>query len=279
MEQVVKSIEDIQLTSRVKEHLEITYKDYQIFLEELCKLDDKTLTYFLKTLKDRELINNQETELEDTFLMELYRYRQRKDSIEIVTGLFEDGIITIEEIKKLHRVVIKGSTDDVQKNYNYRSDNDKWVGGYGTSGDIRVDYYPPDYKEVIALMSQTLEFLNSNLETGDLNHILVKPFIVHGAIAYIQPFGNGNTRLSRVLQHGKIWQMTNNSLGTNLSLPVLYLSKNYLMTRPKYRNLIKQIATEQNWNAWIDYNLDMTDEQLYFSNSKLQSVKKIVLKK
>lgn len=275
MDKVVYGVKDIEISSKVKEHLEFTYADYKSFLEELYKLDDKTLKLFLKTLKDRELINNQETELEDTFLMELYRYHQRKDSIEIVTDLFSDNIITLEEIKKLHRVVIKGSSDDVSKNYGYRSDNDKWVGGFGTNGDMLVDYCPPDYREVIDLMKCTLNLLNGDSSNRDLNHILVKAFIVHGLIAYIQPFGNGNTRLSRVLQHGKIWQMTNNEFGINLPLPVLYLSKNYLMTRPKYRDLIKKIAISQNWDAWLDYNLNMVDEQLYFSQDKLQRVKKL----
>lgn len=275
MDKVVKSIEGLELSSIVKDHLESTYTDYQKFLEDIYKLDDKTLKLFLKTLKDRELVNNQETELEDTFLIELYRQLQRKDSIEIVMGLFKDDIITLEEIKKLHRVVIKGSSDDEPKNYGYRADNDKWVGSYGTSGDMQIDYYPPDHREITNLMTYSLDFLNDDSRVDGVHQMLIKPFIVHGLIAYIQPFGNGNTRLSRVLQHGKIWQMTNNGLCINLPLPALYLSKNYLMTRPRYRTLIKQIATEQNWDAWLDYNLDMVDEQLYFSGSKLEKVRKI----
>lgn len=275
MDYVIESVSGLELTRNVKDHLEFTYADYQDFLEELFKLDDKTLKIFLKTLKDRELVNNQETELEDSFLIELYKYHQRKDSIEIVTGLFQDDIITIEELKKLHRVVIKGSSDDNPKNYAYRTDNDKWVGSYGTNGDMCVDYYPPDYNDVINLISITLDILNNDTKDDSLGHMLIKPFIVHGLIAYIQPFGNGNTRLSRVLQHGKIWQMTNDKLGTNLSLPALYLSKNYLQTRPQYRKLIRQIATEQNWNAWLDYNLNMVDEQLYFSQDKLRKVRQM----
>ena len=276
MDKVIQNVNNIELSSRVKDHLEYTYEEYINFLEKLHELDDTTLKYFLKTLKERELINNQETELEETFLMELYRYRQRKDSIEIVTKLFEDKIITKEEIKKLHRVVIKGSSDDLVKNYNYRSDNDKWVGSYGTGGKMNVDYYPPDYNEIATLLDCTLDFLNDDISANELNHILIKPFIVHGLIAYLQPFGNGNTRLSRVLQHGKIWQMTNDTLGTNLSLPALYLSKNYLMTRPQYRQNICNIAKEQDWNTWLNYNLNMVDEQLYFTGENLQKVKRIL---
>ena len=97
---------------------------------------------------------------------------------------------------------------------------------------------------------------------------------MHALVAYIQPFGNGNTRLARVLQHGKIWHMTNTRLDKELELPILYLSKHYLQSRPQYRELISKIANNQDWNSWINYNLNMTDENLYWSQENLKKVKK-----
>lgn len=276
MDKVIQSVDKLELSTRVKDHLEYTYEQYMEYLESLHELPAKTLKYYLRTLKDKELINNQETELEDNFLMELYRNQQRKDSIGIVTKSFEDHIITKDELKKLHRIVIKGSSDDIAKNYNYRQDNDKWVGGFDQIGNRLVDYYPPDYRELDVLLDYTLEILNDDETKNDLNHILIKPFVIHGMIAYMQPFGNGNTRLSRVLQHGKIWHMTNTRLDRELELPILYLSKHYLQTRPQYRELISKIANEQDWNAWINYNLNMADENLYWSQDNLAKVKKML---
>lgn len=273
MDKVVESIEKYKISNRVNEHLKYTHENYLNYLKKLNLLDEKVLRLYLKTLKNRELVNNQETELEQSFLIELYLCSQRKDSIDIVMQHFQDGNITKDELKKLHRIVIKNSADDDPKNYNFRTDNEKWVGYFGTGGAKRVDYYPPDYNEIDGLLDFILEFLNDDKSSRDINQTLIKPFIVHGFLGYLQAFGNGNTRLARVLQHGKIWQMTEQQEKIALSSPAVYLSKNYLQTRPQYRTLLKEIANDQNWDAWLDYNLNMFDEQLYYSENNLSLIR------
>lgn len=273
MDKVVESIEKLELSGRVNAHLAETHANYLSFLRKLLSLDEKVLKLYLKTVKTRELINNQETELEQSFLIELYLNSQRKDSIEQVIQHFADGNITKEEIVKLHRIVIKNSADDDPKNYTFRKDDDKWVGHYGTGGVQKVDYYPPKYSEIDAMLDYILFFLNDDVTARDINHTLIKPFIVHGFLGYLQAFGNGNTRLGRVLQHGKIWHMTGVQDGIDLASPAIYLSRNYLQTRPQYRTLLKNIAQEQNWDAWLEYNLNMVDEQLYFSENNLSLIR------
>lgn len=273
MDKVVESIGRLQLSSRINEHLAETHRNYLSFLQQLLSLDEKVLKYYLKTIKNRELINNQETELEQSFLIELYLNSQRKDSIEQVIQHFADGTVTKEEIKKLHRVVIKNSADDEAKNYDFRQDNDKWVGYFGTGGQQRVDYYPPDYTKIGEMLDFILEILNDDTSARDINQTLIKPFVVHGFLGYLQAFGNGNTRLARVLQHGKIWHMTGIQEGIELSSPAIYLSRNYLQTRPQYRELLRDIAREQNWEAWLNYNLNMVDEQLYYSENNLRLIR------
>lgn len=273
MDKVIQSVEKLELSRRVHEHLVATYADFLSFSEKLLFLDEKVLKLYLKTIKNREIVNNQETELEESFLIELYSQMQKKDSIEIAMKHFEDGQITKEEIKKLHRVVIKNSSDDDPKNYPYRTDNDKWVGSFGTGGRRIVQYYPPDYKELDELIDFTINMLNDDVKDIQLNHVLIKPFVVHALIAYLQPFGNGNTRLARVLQHAKIWQMQNAKLETPFAFPTLYLSENYLRTRTQYRELIGEVATCQNWDAWLNYNLNMVDEQLYRSGQNLERIR------
>ena len=220
-----KLVADIRLTERTLDHLDYTFEEYQNYLKTINELDDNKMKLFLKTIKNREIVNNQETEMEESFMVELYNISRRKDSIDIVTQILEDGYITKEELKKLHRVVIKGSSDDIPSNYNYREDNEKWVGSFDSTGGKIIDYMPPDYKDIDSLIKQTLNYLNKNIGDKNLDHTFIKPFIVHALIAYIQPFGNGNTRLARVLQHGKIWQMTNENTEFNMYMPTIYLSK------------------------------------------------------
>jgi Fic family protein len=185
--------------------------------------------------------------------------------------------LTPVDIKKIHRVVIKGSSDDLEKNYDFRKDNDKWVGSFGINGETNIDYLPPDYNEIMDLMNVILEYLNEK-NNVNFENLFIKPLVAHALIAYLQPFGNGNTRLARVLQHCKICANTNEVFNTDLNKPVLYLSKNYLITRGDYRGLIKNLAINQDddaWNKWFNYNLNMIDEQLYFHEDNLKKLKRM----
>lgn len=277
MDLLVNGIRNLKLFDSTLFHLEDTNATYREYIDKLLQLDPKKLKYFLLTLKNREIINNQEAELEESFLLELFKLTQRKDSIDITMKHYEDGNLDKVELKKIHRIVIKGSSDDISANYDYRKDNNKWVGYYGTNGVQRVDYLPPDYNEIDELIGITLDYLNEPDSKDDYNAIFIKPLIVHALIAYIQPFGNGNTRLARVIQHGKICKMTNETYNTEFLSPPMYLSKNYLLTRGEYRGFIKNLAVNQNdesWNKWFNYNLNMIDEQLYYLNTQITTYQK-----
>ena len=112
MDIVLESATSIVLSDNNLEHLKETYDEYLEYLYKLSTLDSRVLTSFLSTLKDREIINNQETENEDIFLMEFYRIHQTIDSISVVMESFKDDSIDKDELKYLHEIVIK-------KNSNY----------------------------------------------------------------------------------------------------------------------------------------------------------------
>ena len=142
------------------------------------------------------------------------------------------------------------------------------MGFFGTDGKQNIQYMPPDYKELDELITYTLDYLNEN--NTNFDNLFLKPLIVHALIAYLQPFGNGNTRVARVIQHGKICKSTNELYNANFEYPTLYLSERYLLTRGQYRNLIKDISIEKDndsWNRWFKYNLNLLGEQLnYITN-------------
>lgn len=275
MDKLIGNIRNIKIYDNSMFHIESVLEKYNEYLLKLQQLDPNKLKYFIKHLKNREIINNQEAEMEESFMLELFKLSQRKDSIDITMKYFEDDHLTINEIKKIHRMVIKGSSDDIESNYDLRKDNNKWVGSFGINGLRNVDYIPPEYNEIEELLLEVLSFLNEKDNTNFIN-IFIKPLIVHAAIAYIQPFGNGNTRLSRVIQHCKICNSTNELFNTSFTHPTIYLSKNYLLTRGQYRGLIKNVSIEKDddaWNKWFEYNLNMFDEQLYFLNNQIEQYK------
>ena len=269
MDRLVENIRNITVNDNNSYHLEDTYKMYLEYLKKLSELEERKTNYFLRYLKDNELSNNQETEFEEPFITGLTKLSQRQNSINTTMKLFEKGFLTKEDIKKIHRLVIKGSSDDTKNNYEFRMDNEKWVGSF-VNGKRDVHYIPPDYKIIDELLNQILLYLNE--KNYDEHNIFIKPLIVHALLAYVQSFGNGNTRLARVIQHCKVCTMSNEMLGYNFSTPTFYLSENYLKTRPQYRELIKKIAADkdmESWNKWFNYNLNMIDEQLYFLDNNL----------
>lgn len=269
MDRLVENIRNITVNDNNSYHLEDTYKMYLEYLKKLSELEERKTNYFLRYLKDNELSNNQETEFEEPFITGLTKLSQRQNSINTTMKLFEKGFLTKEDIKKIHRLVIKGSSDDTKNNYEFRMDNEKWVGSF-VNGKRDVHYIPPDYKIIDELLNQILLYLNE--KNYDEHNIFIKPLIVHALLAYVQSFGNGNTRLARVIQHCKVCSMSNEMLGYNFSTPTFYLSENYLKTRPQYRELIKKIAADkdmESWNKWFNYNLNMIDEQLYFLDNNL----------
>lgn len=276
MDSLVSNIKNIKVYDNCMFHMKDILKKYDEYLRKLMDLEPKKLKYFIQNLRNREIVNNQEAELEESFLVELFQLSQKTDSIDVTMRYFNTNDLNKNDIKKIHRIVIKGSSDDLQENYDYRQHNNLWVGCYGTGGDKVIDYIPPKYEELNELLDEVLLYLNE--KNDNIDNLFIKPLIVHALIAYIQPFGNGNTRLARVLQHCKICHTTNEIFNTNFTHPTLYLSKNYFLTRSQYRGLIRYIATEKNnnaWNSWFKYNLNMIDEQLFFLDKQLTQYKKI----
>ena len=239
MDLLINNIQNIKLDDSNKWLVEDALDSYLKYINNLNKLDQSALKYFLMNVKMRELKNNQETEQEPSFLIGLYILSQKQNSIDLTVNLLKKGFLTRDDIELIHGCVIAGSTDDKIENYPFRTDNNKWVGSFLANGERVIDYMPPDYNDIESLLEIILDYVNE--KTNDPNDIFIKSFVIHGLIGYLQPFGNGNTRLARVVQHGEIMAKTNEILKTEFIKPILYLSENYLKTRPQYRNLVKQL--------------------------------------
>ena len=276
MDYLISNIRNIKIYDSSLFRFEEISTKYEEYLGKLAELDVTKFKNFILALKRKEIINNQETEMEESFYVMLYQSTKRRDSIDLTMKYLEDGKITKDELNKIHRMVIRGSADDIESNYSFRNNNNSWVGSFNSQGARKIDYYPPDYTEIDSMIEELLSYLN---EKNDLmDNVFLKPLVFHAALAYIQPFGNGNTRLARVIQHGKICELTNEKYNTSFKYPTLYLSRNYLLQRPSYRGLIKEISVQKNddaWNKWFKFNLNMIDEQLFYIGNQLEKYKRI----
>ena len=266
---LLEKIERIKLNDDNKSHLEFTVEDYRKYLDMLKSMDPKMLKYFLELLKDTEVIQNQEADIQDPLFLATYSKLQRVTSLDKIVALSKknQGKLEVKDLIHLHTILMKGTTEDFENGL--RTDNNRFVGFFNNDGSKNIDYIPIDYQDIQQNLEQFLEYYNN----ADTDNPFVVPIIAHGILAVMQAFNDGNTRLSRLIQHSKIWQLTNELYGVDLRLPALYLSKNYLCSLGQYRNLQKELAKnddDEAWNRWIRYNLNMADEQLFYLDNNVK---------
>lgn len=268
--EALDNIRNIKIYDTTLMHLEDVMDNYQKYMKYLDDFSLKELALFLQTLRRNELINNQETEFEPPLLVEMQLNSERKNSISMMADIVNSNApLTLEDIKTVHKRLLKGTQHDLPQNYPYR-EKEVRVSEF-INGEEVISYLPPESKEIIYYMNYILDYLNND-DNIQIETVFIKPMIAHAYIALLQPFRDGNTRLARLIEYSKMFDLTNKYFGKNYPNPILYLSKNYLMTRGNYRNNIKDIAifhNDKTWNNWFRYNLNRIEDQLYYLNNTL----------
>lgn len=273
--EALDKLNSYKLSSESKDHIKYTLDEYKEYLKKIDSLSEKDKELFLNVLKRNELINNQEMEHEDPFLVEMELNNQMNKgvpttSIDVMSNfVLQNQNLDTRMLERVHRLVIRGTNDDKKENYDIR-DFDTYVYEV-VNGKEKVSYYAPNPAEIKPYLKKLYSFLREYNLNGELD-ILYKPILEHFYIAALQPFGNGNTRLARLLEYTTIFKLSRSQLGSKIQRPALYLSKNYFMTRGMYRDNIKKVVenpSDEQISKWIEYNLNMMDEQLYFSGNNL----------
>lgn len=125
----------------------------------------------------------------------------------------------------------------------------------GTSlknGAGEVVYTPPqDANEVIALMRDLESFINDEARFDA--DPLIKMAVVHHQFESIHPFYDGNGRTGRILN---VLYLVQKGL---LDIPVLYLSRHIVRTKPDYYRLLQAVREQRDapaiWQEWVLYLL------------------------
>lgn len=271
--EALDKIRDYKLNSNVEFHLEDTLDTYKSYVENINNLTVSQRKAFLNAIKSNEVINNQEMEHEDPFMVQLELAAsngKKRTSIDVMNeSIINDQPLTIRKMEQLHRLLIRGTSDDVERNYKIR-DFDTYV--YEViDGFEKVSYIPPSPDKIRPYLKDMIKFLGES--NNDEKDILLNSILIHFYVAALQPFGNGNTRLARLIEYGSMFKLSRDILDTKIKSPALFLSSRYLATKKQYRDSIATLAvcpTDDNFNKWVDYNLNMVDEQLYYNNSALE---------
>lgn len=284
MEALDKVLYNVKLKENVKDHMLYTLEEYKNYLEslkEIEKNDPQLAKSFFKLLKINELKASQQMESEDSFLIDIglgpILDGSEKSSIDIVTKyILKDKGLNNERLEKIHRIILRGTSDDKEKNYKIRTSKEDTYISEISNGIERTLYVAPKSEEVNSYLNYLYAFLDNN-SNNELD-VFLTPYLAHFYISALQPFNNGNTRLARLIQYGDIFKVSRKLLDYNLKQPALFLSKNYQLNCGNYRKMIADIVldpSDENFNKWVNYNLNMTDEQLFCLSNDIEKIKRL----
>lgn len=266
----VKRILDVTIDEFNIQENDYALELYEDYLDKLNNLNKTQLKRYLTVLKNADLKDNQNLEKEDSFLLSLYLESERKHAIDTALNTHE---LNKEILLKIHGTLLKGTSSSELDNYHYRKNNRKFVGTWENSKRI-IQYLPLDFKDIEEAMQPFFQYYNESDNCKQT--IFFKSFLIHGIIAALQVFDDGNTRLARLLQNTNIYKQTKLLIDDNLSSPALYVTRAYYPQRNEYRSLIRNMAIEpnnENINNWIKFNLRRTEDTLYCNNEKVEKVK------
>jgi Fic family protein len=116
----------------------------------------------------------------------------------------------------------------------------------------RVVYTPPEPGRVPALMSDLERFVNDDVRFEA--DPLIKMALIHHQFESIHPFYDGNGRTGRIIN---VLYLVKQGL---LDIPVLYLSRHIVRTKPDYYRLLQSVRDEDTWEEWVVYMLTAVEE-------------------
>lgn len=272
--QVIDSVRNIYINRKSLDEIMYTMDEYIDYLELLESLPKDNLKYFLDALKTEEILVTQFVEPTDSkqIVANMLNPDIRKDSVDYIhSKMLNQRYLTQRNIKFAHQIVITGSADDEAQNKCYRTEDGLWVGGW-VNGKPNIQYAPPFPEHIAKNMKRIINLINTEEYRKTELDCFVHPIIIHALISILQPFYDGNTRLSRLVQSSQFLLNTNEFYNKAYMSPILALSREYYGLSANYRTLIAKIAMNpcsENWNAWLLFNLRNIQSNIEYCKIKI----------
>ncbi len=259
---------------------------YKEYLNSLLILNEHK-EVFLKTLKQEEIKRNQALENVSPFLIQMFMNAKHKSATNLTIQIMKErNLFSKDDLILINKTILNGLSLSLDNSANHlRTANNSFVGKFKTeNGRIKfvddVSYIPIDYSDINEALDKILDILNKK-DFVNIESIFVNPIFLHGFIAALQCFKDGNSRLARILFHCKLWQLTNFFYNSNLESPALFTSEAILHYEKQeiYRELIKQIAinpNNENFNKWLQFNLLLVEKQIYLNQDKMHECMRIL---
>ncbi|WIM06795.1 MAG: Fic family protein [Candidatus Nitricoxidivorans perseverans] len=137
-------------------------------------------------------------------------------------------------------------------------------------GAGRTVYAPPqDANEVQRLMSELERFWHG--EPPFDADPLIRMALIHHQFESIHPFYDGNGRTGRIVN---VLYLVKEGL---LDIPVLYLSRHIVRTKPDYYRLLQDVREHDAWEDWVLYMLTAVERTAAETVTTIQAIKALLL--
>ena len=127
---------------------------------------------------------------------------------------------------------------------------------------------PQDANEVRKLMGELERFIHD--DPPDAADPLVKMALIHHQFESIHPFYDGNGRTGRIIN---VLYLVKEGL---LDIPVLYLSRHIVRTKPDYYRLLQSVRDDDNWEDRVLYMLQAVETTATEALATVQAIKALL---
>ena len=258
-------VDKIKLSSDLLCHLEDTNREFDEYIKLLQNLDKGNVAQFIKYAFQDEI---KKSNLIESHIIDPHDIDDK--------DIFYNSLsISDKRIKEMH----KFATGENKKS-EYRKD-EAWVGYYQKNGEPFIYWYAVEPEDINKFMNNFFEFY----KRGSISSINSNPFLKSALTSLlfirIHPFGDGNGRTGRLLYDMKFTEIINKLYGLDLKISPLHISNSILHNQPTYvkriDNIYFDLEHDCNYeiNKWLDFCLNMTDEQIYYLSNCLKLNKQI----
>jgi len=137
-------------------------------------------------------------------------------------------------------------------------------------GAGRTVYTPPQEPDVVRALMGDLERFIHEEPPFDVDP-LIKMALIHHQFESIHPFYDGNGRTGRIIN---VLYLVKEGL---LDIPVLYLSRHIVRTKPDYYRLLQAVREDGAWEEWVLYMLTAVDHTARETVATIQAIKALLL--
>lgn len=272
---LLEFVDKIKLSNDVLFHLTDVNKQFEQYLKllgEYAEYDEFSILFYW--------LNNTQKELVSSGKVECSKFLFTNEELLKGDLFFEKLNITPKGIKDIHRFVCEHSKVNNGVSVGEYRKQPVWRGNYLPDGKPNIKWWGVNPDDIEKFIKSYIDFYKYNSLKEIYSSPFLKAALAHILLLRIQPFGDGNSRTSRIIHNISFTSSINKIYGTKLKVSPLNISKNIYVNKKLYRMLINNISFDSNQfdndtiNDWLDFILDMYEEELYFQTDYIPGLAK-----